>query len=204
VHKRPRPCRLSSILPTFAPSSILLIMPSILVYCGSRTGNSTLYTQEAERLGELMAQHNYRLLFGGGKVGLMGVISNRILEAGGEVVGVIPEHLVAREVANPNCTELLVVKNMQERKVLMEEMADIIVTLPGGYGSMDEVFESLTNAQLELHSKPIWILNTEGFYDHLLLQVDKMVEEGFVLPTNREKLKVAATADELMAEILKQ
>lgn len=177
-------------------------MPSILVYCGSRTGTSPLFAQETARFGELMAQQGFRLLFGGGKVGLMGIISNRILEKGGQVVGVIPEHLVAREVANPHCTELLVVKNMQERKVLMEEMADIIVTLPGGYGSMDELFESLTNAQLDLHAKPIWVLNTQGFYDHLLLQVDKMVEEGFILPVNREKLRVAATADELMAAIL--
>ncbi len=171
---------------------------SVLVYCGSRTGKNEIFAQEAKRFGKLLAENQFRLLFGGGKVGLMGIISNAALENGGEVIGVIPQHLVDREVANPLCTDLRVVLNMQERKVMMEEMADIIVTFPGGYGSMDELFESLTNVQLELHHKSIWLLNSQGFYDHLLLQLDRMVEDGFLLKENRDKLHVATSVEELI------
>ncbi len=178
-------------------------MRSVLVYCGSRLGNSDKYAQAAARLGELLAGENYRLLFGGGNVGLMGVLSNSMLDRGGQVLGVMPQRLIDREIANNRCTELRVVKSMQERKALMEELADIIITLPGGYGSMDELFESLTNAQLDLHQKPVMILNTGGFYDALIAQLDKMTEEGFVLKENREKVLVGGTPEELM-EIIHQ
>lgn len=173
-------------------------MKSVLVYCGSRTGNSDVYVLTAKRLGQLLVQNNCKLIFGGGNVGLMGALSNAMLEAGGQVIGVIPKRLVDREVANKGCTELIVVENMQVRKVQMEEMADFIITLPGGYGSMDELFESLTNAQLGIHEKPVVILNQNGFYDALITQVDKMVEEGFVLPENRARLLVAETPEELI------
>lgn len=174
-------------------------MKSVLVYCGSRSGNSDKYAKAAARLGELLAEKNYRLLFGGGNVGLMGVLSNAMLDRGGQVLGVMPRRLIDREIANSRCTELRVVNTMQERKALMEELADIIITLPGGYGSMDELFESLTNAQLDLHQKPVMILNTGGFYDALIMQLDRMVEEGFLLKENREKMQVARTPEELMA-----
>lgn len=177
-------------------------MKSVLVYCGSRSGNSEIYTRAAARLGELLAEKSYRLLFGGGNVGLMGVLSNTMLDHGGEVLGVMPQRLIDREIANRRCTELRVVQSMQERKILMEELADIIITLPGGYGSMDELFESLTNVQLGLHHKPVIILNTGGFYDPLIAQVDKMAEEGFLLKENREKLWVASTPEELMQMLL--
>jgi len=173
-------------------------MKSVLVYCGSRSGNSDQYATAAARLGQLLAEKNYRLLFGGGNVGLMGVLSNAMLDHGGEVLGVMPQRLIDREIANRRCTELRIVKSMQERKALMEELADIIITLPGGYGSMDELFESLTNAQLDLHQKPVIILNTCGFYDHLIAQIDKMVDEGFLLKGNRDKVLVASTPEELL------
>ncbi len=176
-------------------------MSSVLVYCGSRTGNSEKYVKAAARLGELLAENHFHLLFGGGNVGLMGALSNAMLDRGGEVTGVMPQRLIDREIANIRCTELKVVNTMQERKVLMEELADIIVTLPGGYGSMDELFETLTNVQLELHQKPTFILNTEGFYDPLIMQVDKMVQEGFVLPHNRNRLTVVNTPEELIEKI---
>jgi len=177
-------------------------MKSVLVYCGSRSGNSDTYAHAAARLGELLAEKNYRLLFGGGNVGLMGILSNAMLDRGGEVLGVMPQRLIDREIANRRCTELRVVKSMQERKTLMEELAEVIITLPGGYGSMDELFESLTNAQLGLHHKPVIILNTGGFYDPLIVQLDKMTEEGFLLKENREKLWIAATPEELMQMLL--
>lgn len=173
-------------------------MKSVLVYCGSRSGNSGQYATAAARLGQLLAEKNYRLLFGGGNVGLMGVLSNAMLDNGGEVLGVMPQRLIDREIANRRCTELRIVKSMQERKALMEELADIIITLPGGYGSMDELFESLTNAQLGLHQKPVILLNTGGFYTPLMAQLDKMTEEGFLLKENREKVLVAGTPEELM------
>lgn len=177
-------------------------MKSVLVYCGSRSGNSDTYAHAAARLGELLAEKKYRLLFGGGNVGLMGILSNAMLDHGGEVLGVMPQRLIDREIANRRCTELRVVKSMQERKTLMEELADVIITLPGGYGSMDELFESLTNAQLGLHRKPVIILNTGGFYDPLIVQLDKMTEEGFLLKENREKLWIAGTPEELMQMLL--
>lgn len=176
-------------------------MKSVLVYCGSRSGNSDLYAHAAKRLGELLAGKNYRLLFGGGNVGLMGVLSNAMLDLGAQVLGVMPQRLIEREIANLRCTELRVVTGMQERKALMEELADIIITLPGGYGSLDELFESLTNAQLGLHHKPVLILNTDGFYAHLIAQLDKMTEEGFLLKENREKVRIADTPEQLMAMI---
>lgn len=173
-------------------------MKSVLVYCGSKTGNSEKYSIETQKLAQLFVDNGFKLIFGGGNVGLMGILSNTMLDLGGEVVGVIPQHLVDREVANNRCTELIVVKNMQERKVLMEEMADCIATLPGGYGSMDELFESLTNVQLGLHEKPISVLNTDGFYDSLLVQINKMAEEGFLLPQNRDRLLIAHTPEKLI------
>lgn len=173
-------------------------MKSVLVYCGSRSGNSDIYAKAAARLGELLAEKNYPLLFGGGNIGLMGALSNAMLDRGGQVLGVMPQRLIDREIANRRCTELRVVNSMQERKTLMEELADIIITLPGGYGSMDEMFESLTNTQLGLHHKPVFILNTSGFYDPLIAQMDKMVEEGFLVKENRDKVQVAATPEELM------
>ena len=173
-------------------------MKSVLVYCGSKTGNSEKYINETQKLSQLFVDNGFRLIFGGGNVGLMGVLSNTILDLGGTVVGVIPQHLVDREVANTRCTELIVVQNMQERKVLMEEMADCIVTLPGGYGSMDELFEALTNVQLGLHEKPISILNTDSFYDSLIVQINKMAEEGFLLPQNRDRLLIAHTPEKLI------
>ncbi len=157
-----------------------------------------MYAKAAARLGELLAANNHRLLFGGGNVGLMGVLSNAMLDRGGEVLGVMPRRLIDREIANHRCTELRVVTSMQERKALMEELADIIIALPGGYGSMDELFESLTNAQLGLHHKPVIILNTGGFYEPLVAQFDKMMKEGFLLKENREKVRIADTPEELM------
>ncbi len=134
-------------------------------------------------------------------MGLMGALSNAMLDRGGKVTGVMPQRLIDREIANTRCTELKVVNTMQERKVLMEERADIIVTLPGSYGSMDELFETLTNIQLGLHQKPVFLLNTDGFYDPLIAQLDTMVEEGFLLRENREKLRVADTPEELIEKI---
>ncbi len=173
-------------------------MKNVLVYCGSRSGNSGVYKEMAEELGHLLVKRNCRLVYGGGDVGLMGVISNTMLSLGGEVIGVIPQALLDREVANKNCTELEVVKDMSERKIRMEQLSDCIITLPGGYGSMDELFESLTNVQLGISEKKIGILNLGGFYDPLLQQLDVMVAAGFLLGENRSKLISGVTPVHLL------
>lgn len=176
-------------------------MQSILVYCGSRSGYSELYKNTAKELGKLLAEHNYKLIYGGGNVGLMGVLSNAMLEHNGYVVGVMPKTLIGKEIANKNCTELIIVENMQDRKVLMEKMADVIVTLPGGFGTMDELFESLTNRQIGIHSKPTAILNINGVYNHIIAQIDTMVQEGFVSQANKDSILICNSAKELVQKL---
>lgn len=173
-------------------------MKSILIYCGSRLGTSKEFSHAAKELAQLLAEKNHKLIYGGGDIGLMGVISNTMLDLGAEVIGVIPQRLKNKEIANKRCSRLIVTKDMAERKRLMEEMADIIITLPGGLGSMDELFESWTNLQLGFHQKPIGILNTLSFYNPLLEQLKQMVEMGFMPQESLDKLKVSENPAELL------
>lgn len=172
-------------------------MKSLLVYCGANPGNKPIYKEMAVSLGEEMVKRDMRLIYGGGSLGLMGTIANTVLENGGEVVGIIPEFLDKMEVGHPNLTEMHVVETMHERKALMEKMCDGIVTMPGGYGSMDELFEILSWSQLGLHTKPVGLLNVNGFYDLMIRQLDHMTEEGFLKQQNREILQVSGSVDEL-------
>ncbi len=176
-------------------------MKSVLVYCGANAGTNPIYAETAKALGLELVRRQLRLIYGGGSLGLMGVISTTMMDHGGEVTGIIPHFLDRLEVGNPNLTEVIKVESMHERKALMEKRCDAIITIPGGFGSMDELFEILSWSQLGLHKKPVAILNVNGFYDHLLAQLDVMSTEGFLRPENKALLLVATTIDELFEKI---
>lgn len=176
-------------------------MKSILVYCGANAGKSPIYKETAENLGKLLAERHIRLIYGGGSVGLMGVVADAVLANGGQVTGIIPHFIDAFEVGHKSLPEMIKVDTMHQRKALMEQMTDGIITLPGGYGSMDELFEILSWAQLGLHQKPVGLLNVNGFYDHLISQLDVMVKEGFLKQENRELLLVADSAEVLLRKM---
>ena len=161
---------------------------ALCVYCGSNSGNHPDYTDVAVSLGTEMARRNISLIYGGGKVGLMGTVADAVLNAGGKVIGVIPRQLVEREVAHQGLTELQVVDTMHQRKTRMFELADAFVALPGGYGTMDEMFEMLTWAQLGLHRYPCAFYNVRGYYTPLRSMMDHMVGEGFVRNEQRENI----------------
>jgi uncharacterized protein (TIGR00730 family) len=173
-------------------------MRRLCVFCGSSTGSRPEYRAAARRLGELLAARGLGLVFGAGHVGLMGVLADAVLGAGGEAVGVIPQALVDKELAHRGLTELHVVQTMHQRKALMADLADGFAALPGGYGTADEFFEVLTWAQLGLHAKPIGLLNVAGFFDPLLAWVDGCVREGFLRPQHRALLQVSSGPEELL------
>lgn len=152
----------------------------ICVYCGSRFGANPKYETLANDLGREMVRHGYDLVYGGGRVGLMGAVSGSVMKAGGQVFGVIPEGLFGKEVADSSITDLQVVASMHERKALMEKLSDAFLAIPGGWGTLDEFFEILTWAQIGIHKKPIFLLNLDGFFDPLIAQTDLMVREGFI------------------------
>jgi uncharacterized protein (TIGR00730 family) len=174
----------------------------VCVFCGSRVGSRPVYAEAARRLGAALAGRGLGLVYGGGAVGLMGVIADAALAAGGEVVGVIPRKLSSKEVAHAGLTELHVVGTMHERKALMADRADGFIALPGGYGTCDELFEIVTWAQLGLHQKPIGLLNVAGYFAPLLAWCDHMVAEGFLKPEYRELLLVADTAEAMVERVL--
>jgi len=167
------------------------ILTSISVFCGSSPGNNDLYYQKAYHLGVFLAESNINLVYGGAKVGLMGAVADGALSKGGTVVGVIPDFLLNKEIAHDGLTELKVVQSMHQRKSIMDELSDGSIILPGGFGTMDEMFELLTWGQLGLHKKPIGILNTDGFYDDLIACLDKMVLKNLLRQTNRDMLLVS-------------
>ena len=173
-------------------------MRRLCVFCGSSAGGRPAYAEAAREFGVLLARQGLGLVYGGGHVGLMGVLADAVLGGGGEVIGVIPQALVDRELAHPGLTELRVVGTMHQRKALMADLADGFAALPGGYGTGDELFEILTWAQLGLHSKPIGLLNTAGFFDPLLAWLDHAVQERFIRPQHRELLSVAESSEELL------
>ena len=163
-------------------------MRSICVYCGSNAGNKPAYTEGAIALGNRLAKDGLALVYGGGNVGLMGIVADAVLEAGGEVIGVIPEQLVEWEVAHKGVTRLEVVANMHERKARMFDLADGFVALPGGFGTLDEMFEMLTWRQLGIGDKPCAFLDVDGFYAPLIAMLDRMVEERFLHADQRRDL----------------
>jgi uncharacterized protein (TIGR00730 family) len=171
---------------------------SILVYCGSARGNNSAYTEAAQRLGSVLAADKIKLVYGGGSIGLMGVVADAVMKNKGEVIGVIPKFLNVKEVGHGGLTSLIEVSSMHERKAKMEEMCDAAIALPGGYGTLDELFEILTWSQLGLHRKPIGILNVNGYFNGLIAQLDTMVTEGFLSPANRRLLIESDDVTELL------
>jgi uncharacterized protein (TIGR00730 family) len=160
-------------------------MKRICVFCGSSEGSRPEYGAAAEEMGAELVRRNIGLVYGGGNVGLMGIIADAVLRAGGEVQGVIPDHLMAREVGHKGLTKLHVVRSMHERKALMADLSDAFIALPGGFGTLEEFCEVVTWAQLGLHAKPCGILNVLGFYSPLLAMLDHAVEERFLKSENR-------------------
>lgn len=178
-------------------------MKNICVFCASTSGKNPIYTETAKLLGRLFAKENIRLIYGGGNVGLMGLIADSVIENGGEVYGVIPDFLDKKEIAHKNLTQLFVVRSMHERKTKMFELSDAIIALPGGFGTMEELTEVLTWAQLNLHNKPIAVLNVNGYYNHLIALFDHMVSEGLLKHENREKLLISDSVSGLLGLIIK-
>lgn len=175
---------------------------SVCVFCGSRMGNNPLYVENAQDIGTLLAQNSLRLVYGAGDVGLMGAVANATQDAGGDVFGVIPTHLLALEVGKTDLTQFIITENMHERKKLMFMNSDAIITLPGGAGSLDELFEVLTWAQLGQHSKPMFLLNTAGYWDPLISLIDHQIESGFADPSFRDLLQDFNTVEALMDKLL--
>jgi uncharacterized protein (TIGR00730 family) len=171
----------------------------ICVYCGARPGRGDGYTALARNVGRAIALRGYGIVYGGGRVGLMGALADAALAAGGEVIGVIPQVLAGAEHAHTGVTRLHVVGSMHERKALLTELSDAFIALPGGVGTMDELFETLAWRQLDIHDKPVGILNAGGYYDALLSLLDTMFEEGLLPPQTRAQILVGATIEELLA-----
>jgi uncharacterized protein (TIGR00730 family) len=162
----------------------------ICVFCGAASGRAPAFADAARALGKLLAQRGIGLVYGGGKVGLMGELADAVLDAGGQAVGVMPRQLVEREIAHAGLTELHVVDDLHQRKALMAELAEGFVTLPGGIGTMEELFEVWSWGRLGLHAKPCGLLNVDGYFDRLRGFADQMVRDGFLEPAHRELLLV--------------
>lgn len=174
-------------------------MKSISVFCGANFNGDPLLLKSIHDLADVLAEKEITLVFGGGRVGVMGLIADAVLERGGKAIGVIPQFLMDKEVGHTGLTELIITENMHQRKQKMADISDGVITLPGGFGTMEEFFEVLTWLQLGLHNNPIGILNVGGFYDPLLLQMDKMVEQKFLKPINRDLVLSHANPAQLIA-----
>ncbi len=171
---------------------------AVCVFCGSASGNSPAYIEAAQRAGRAIARSGACLVYGGGRVGLMGAVADAALGVGGRVVGVMPKALVDREIAHASLTELHQVADMHERKAKMSEMAAAFLVLPGGAGTLEEAFEQWTWAQIGVHAKPLGFLNVEGYFDPLLSMVDAMVRKGFVAKPYRDALIVSDSPEEIL------
>ena len=173
-------------------------MKSIAIFCGSSLGNDVNFTQQAQQLGQAIVAKGLKLIYGGGKVGLMGVIADSVLDAGGEVVGVIPQNLVDAELAHIGLTELHIVNDMHERKAKMSELADAFIAMPGGSGTLEEIFEQITWGQLGIHQKPCAFFNVNGFYDQLISFFSSTTEAGFTKARFTDSLIVSDQIDILL------
>jgi uncharacterized protein (TIGR00730 family) len=171
---------------------------AIAVFCGASAGNNVTHQEIAREIGRIIAHRGLTLVYGGGKVGLMGIVADAALEAGGQVIGVIPKFLAEREIAHTGLSQTHFVNSMHERKALMADLSDAFVALPGGFGTLDEFCEILTWAQLKLHTKPIGVLNALGYYDALLDFFDHSVEQGFLTESLRAVILEAATPEKII------
>ncbi len=177
---------------------LYMSIKAIAVFCGSKLGNNPLYEEHTRALGKLLAEKNIAVVYGGGNRGLMGAVANAVLDNGGHVTGIIPELLQAQEVLHTTLSETHVVDGMHNRKKMIYERCDAAIILPGGYGTLDEVFEMLTWNQLKIHSKQIFFLNTDGFYDHLIAHITRMHDEGFLYNNPLEQMTVISEPNELI------
>ena len=175
--------------------------PFLCVFCGSSTGIHSRYADITRRLGEILVQQGFGLVYGGGNIGLMGLLATTVLENGGKVTGVIPRHLEEKELLHPDLTDTRIVSSMHERKALMEKLSDGFISLPGGFGTLEECCEMLTWAQLQLHRKPCGLLNCFGFFDGLLGFFDHQLSQGFVTPANRHLIMVAKDPESMVSLI---
>ena|ERR1043165_1125797 len=178
-------------------------MKRLCVFCGSRTGKSPVYDEQTRQLGFALSKRGIGLVFGAGHIGLMGVLADAVREHGGETIGVIPQSLVDRELAHQALSDLRIVESMHDRKALMAALSDAFLALPGGYGTLDELFEILTWAQLQLHHKPIGMLNIAGFFDPLLAWIDRAIQEDFIKAKCRDLL-IVENEVELLLDRLQQ
>ena len=176
-------------------------MKSIAVYCGASSGANPLYADAARALGRVLVEHNIGLVYGGGNVGLMGVIADEVLRLGGDVTGVIPHALVQREVGHTGLTRIFVVKDMHERKAMMAELSDGFIAMPGGMGTLEELFEMLTWSQLGIHAKPVGVLNVNGFFDGLVGFIGHLHAEGFVRAEHAGLMMVEATPEAIVRRL---
>ncbi len=176
-------------------------MKRITVFCASSFGTEKIYEEQAIALGKTLAEQNIELVYGGANVGLMGAVADGTLNAGGKVIGVLPNFLRSKEIAHQNLTELILVESMHERKTKMNDLCDGVIALPGGFGTLEELFEMLTWAQLGLHKKPIAILNVNGFYDSLIELLKTMTDKGLLKEVNREMLLVSENIDDLLDQM---
>jgi len=177
------------------------IMKKVAVFCGSSLGFNEIYKNDAIKLGIHFAENNIGLVYGGGKIGMMGVIADAIIEKKGEVIGVIPGLLRHEEVMHTSITEMIFTKTMSKRKVKISKLVDGYIALPGGFGTLDEIFEALTLGQLGIEQKPVGILNTNGFFNHLIKQLDVMVTEGYLKQSNKEMLIISESVDDLVSKM---
>ncbi len=176
-------------------------MKRLAIYCGSATPADPVYVESARLVGRTLAERGIGVVYGGGRLGLMGAVADSALEAGGEVIGIIPQALVSAEVAHRGCTELHVVDTMHQRKQAFTDLSDGFVNLPGGTGTMDELWEALSWAQIGYHAKPVGLLNVAGYYDHLIAFYEKMGEVGFLRPQHRGILLIDEALDGLLAKM---
>ncbi|MEO9210993.1 MAG: TIGR00730 family Rossman fold protein [Ginsengibacter sp.] len=174
-----------------------MAIQSLAVFCGSKSGNNPIFTAHAKKLGSLLALKNITLIYGGGNKGMMGYIANAALENQGKVIGIMPSFLSGLEHSHYGLTELIEVPDMHTRKKLLYEKCDAALIIPGGFGTMDEFFEMLTWNQLNLHDKKIYILNSEGFYDHLISFLHTMEDQGFLYDRILDRIIIATTPEEL-------
>jgi uncharacterized protein (TIGR00730 family) len=171
---------------------------SVAVFCGSKPGKNPLYIEHTKQLGSLLANDNISIIYGGGSIGIMGAIANAAMQNGGTVIGIIPQLLVEWEQQHDGITELIIVDSMHNRKKLIYEKSDAVIILPGGNGTLDELFETLTWNTLKIHEMKVFILNSDGFYNHLFNHLDKMQEEGFLYDDWRKRIVVCSNPEEVM------
>src|SRR5690606_2455515 len=181
----------------FKDNSPKTTRPLVALYCGSRAGNKPIYLEKAIQLSQGLAEHGFGLVYGGASIGLMGQVADAMIQHGGEAVGVIPEFMLDYEIAHNQLTELHVVTSMHQRKAMMADRACAFVALPGGLGTFDEILEIATWGQLNQHQKPMMLYNVNGFYDALIMQLDRAVEDGFLPPQHRAKLIICEHEEEI-------